>query len=160
MEVDDLNDRNATLRRDATSQAAALAAVRDSLGDELDTQSQVLTIISRPDAVRTEMVGTEAAPQASGWYVWSSEEQLGALDADGMPALAQGRVYQLWFIYEKGWANAGVFGVEPDGSARTVVKRTWTGDWGDLQGFAVTEEPMPGAAQHTGEPVLASAGVQ
>jgi hypothetical protein len=157
-EMDDLNDRNAELGRDATAYASELTALREQIGGELDTQSKVLEIVARPDAVRTEMWGTDAAPGAKGWYVWSASEQLGALGADGMPQPRVGSTYQLWFIYERQWINAGTFDVEADGTARMIVRRTWEGDFGELQGFAVTMEPLPGAERRSGEPVLASAG--
>jgi len=54
--------------------------------------------------------------------------------------------------------NAGSLELEADGSARTIVRRTWSGDWGQLQGYAVTAEPAAGAMERSGEPVLASAG--
>jgi hypothetical protein len=158
MEMDDLNDRNTTLGRDATAQAEELTALRQQFGGELNAQSKVLEIVSRPDAVRTEMLGTDSAPDARGYYVWSASEQLGALDAQGMPQLPPGKAYQLWFIYEERWVNAGPFDVEADGTARMIVQRTWEGDYGDLLGFAVTVEPEPWADRRSGEPILASAG--
>jgi hypothetical protein len=163
-QVSDLHDREARIRTDATAQSSQFATMRTelvqasaknvSLGSDQDA---VLDIVSRPDLQRLPMSGTTAAPTASGRYIWSRSGGLGALVASNLPALADGRAYCLWVVYENAWIRGGTFGVDQTGSGRLIVHDLGNGqDHGAFRGFAVTIEPSTATTQHSGATVLQS----
>jgi hypothetical protein len=162
-EVNDLSHQNDSVAAAATSQGAELATLRTELtfarsftADLATTQDAMVKIMSQDDMSKTPLDGTGAAPDASGRYVWSATERLGALVATGLPALEQGETYQLWAVYERAWKPAGTFAVDHEGSGRLVVSNLSGGGSGRLIGFAVSIEPLTGSETPTGPIVLQS----
>lgn len=159
--VDDLEGQNATLSAGATAQARAfgeVSALEAQHSDTIATQDAMLEIVLQPDAQRTDLVGTEKAPGATGRCVWSQARESGALLVDGLPQPREGAVYTMWIVYERKWLEAGDFTVDDDGDGRLVMD-AWGddgGDWGAFEGFAVTTEPATGASGDHGEPVMRS----
>ena len=107
-------------------------------------------------AARTvSLIGTQAAPGASGRLVPSIDGRRAKLHVEGLPPLASGRQYQLWLIKEGARVSGGVFSVSAGGSAVLAVEApvplaTYTG-------FGVTVEPAGGSPGPTGQRVLAGA---
>lgn len=146
--VNSLEDHNTTLRRDATAQSEQLHEVTDSnatLASTVRVQDAIVDLVTEPDVRRTQLTGTEAAPDASGRYMWSPSRDSGALVAAKLPALSAGQVYEMWIVYpDRRWVSGGQFTVGADGAARFVVAPT--ADDGEPDGampawFCVTLEP-------------------
>ncbi|HXK32397.1 MAG TPA: anti-sigma factor [Dehalococcoidia bacterium] len=163
-EVNDLSGQSDSVAAAATSQGAELATLRTELTlarsfttDLATSQDAMMTIMSQDDVSRTPLDGTDAAPDASGRYVWSASERLGALVATGLPALDPGETYQMWAVYDGEWKPAGTFGVDAEGNGRLVVTNLSSGGSGRPVGFAVSLEPVAGSDRPTGPIVLQSA---
>lgn len=163
-EVNDLSGQNDSVAAAATSQGAELATLRTELTlarsfstDLATSQDAMVKIMSQDDMSKTPLDGTVAAPGASGRYVWSATERLGALVATGLPALEPGETYQMWAVYERAWKPAGTFGVDDEGNGRLVVSNLSSGGSGRLMGFAVSVEPVVGSDSPSGPIVLESA---
>lgn len=160
--INDLEDRNAALSADATSQSqqvGATVATQAELSETVDTQNAVLEIVMEPDVQRTELLGTSMAPTASGRCVWSRAQASGALIVNGLPALTEGSVYAMWIVYENHWLDAGRFGVGNDGQGRLLMNEWGRGgndQWGAFEGFAVTVEPATGESSERGRTVMRS----
>jgi anti-sigma-K factor RskA len=148
--VDTLSARDSAVRADATAQSARLASVRDE-------RDVVLSIASRPDLLRLEMTGTGAAPASSGQYLWSSTEARGALVAENLPPLPEGKSYQLWAVYaENKWVSGGRFPVDAEGNGSVIVRPGGDAPGGKPLWFCVTVEPVPDGARHIDAMVLRS----
>jgi anti-sigma factor RsiW len=164
-QVSDLQDHNARARTDATAQSNQFATMRTELVQAsasnvslATNQDAVLEIVSQADVKRMPMSGTDAAPSASGRYIWSSAGGLGALVASKLPPLPEGQSYCMWIVYANVWVNGGLFMVDDTGAGRLIVRDLADGaDRGAFRGFAVTVEPSAGTATHTGATVLQSA---
>jgi anti-sigma-K factor RskA len=153
-QVSDLQDRNARARTDATAQSSAFATMRAGVASGQDA---MLALVSQADVKRMPMTGTEAAPSASGSYVWSRTGGLGALIATNLPPLPEGQSYCMWVVYQNGWVNGGLFAVDDTGTGRLIVRDLGDGeDRGAFRGYAVTIEPSAGTTKHTGATVLQS----
>jgi hypothetical protein len=87
------------------------------------------------------LVGTGTAGASARLSV-AADGRRGELAITGLPKLAPGRVYQLWFA-RTGAApiSGGVFGVDARGEALA-------------RAVAVTEEPAPGSPEPTGPHLL------
>jgi hypothetical protein len=161
-QVDDLEGENAVFAADATAQANRFATVNTQLiitqqdAHDLAEKSDAVTdIVDQPDAVRLQLDGTAAAPQASGRYVWSRMAGAGALVVKDLAPLPIDKAYCLWLIYEGDWVLAGQFGVGEDGTGRLIVDEVnIPPDAGPLRAFAVSIEPAGDVTQHTGDTVL------
>lgn len=163
-QVSGLHDREVRIGTDATAQSNQFATMRTELvqasaknvslsGD----QDAVLDIVSQPDLQRLPMTGTDAAPSASGRYIWSRTGGLGALVVSNLPSLPAGRSYCMWIVYQNAWVRGGLFDVDGTGAGRLIVHDLADGQGhGAFRGFAVTTEPSTGSAQHTGATVLES----
>ncbi len=167
--VDDLEGLNAAVSDGATAEAADLANVRADLqrmtdfntrlASTVSMQDAIVDVVSQPDVRRTGMAGTAAAPSASGRYLWSPSEDLGALVTTSLPALPQGKVYRMWIVYPGStWLAGGDFTVDASGRGRLVVR----GDEGaepagtEPLWFCVTVEPAGDAPSTRGDMVLRS----
>jgi hypothetical protein len=169
VQVEDLRDRNTSIGDDATATSRELADVKDQLvrssqeatglRNSLTIQDALLQIVTQPDVANVELIGTGAAPEASARYVWSENEQLGALTARNLPDLENGTTYHLWLVYENGEVSAGAFLPDRDGRGRLVVQdlEGWRYGYGSLVGFAVSMEPIAPGTERTRLVVLENA---
>jgi anti-sigma-K factor RskA len=108
-------------------------------------------ILASPDVVRVDLKGTGKASSATGRAFWSPSRGV-LFAANGLPALASDRVYQLWIITrDSRRVSAGL--LAPDASGQTLILGERNDDAPAT--FAVTEEPAGGVPQPTGPIVLA-----
>ena len=161
-EIDDLEGQTAALQAEATTQADKFATVNTQLtiarsegAHAFEVTDAVADIVDQPDAVRLALDGTQAAPDASGRYVWSRMAGKGVLVANDLSVLPVDQRYCLWLIYEQDWVLAGQFTVGEDGSGRLVVEDlNLPPDSGPLKAFAVSIEPAGDVLKHSGDTVL------
>ena len=122
------------------------------------------------------MVGTDAAPGASGVLVITQDGSSGTLVVDGLPVLDPSKQYQLWLIRDGQRASGGVFsvapggvaGVAPDGVAGVTPPDNASASPAsyaimavqsarpltDYSSFGITIEPAGGSPGPTGKKVL------
>lgn len=157
-----LEDRNAVISADATSQSEQFGetvAVQAAMSRTVETQNAILEIVLEPDVQRTELLGTPLAPSATGRCVWSRARARGALIVEGLPQAPEGSLYAMWIVYERQWVDAGRFDVDAGGRGRLLMKQWGRGgneDWGAFEGFAVTVEPASGQGAMRGAVIMAS----
>lgn len=120
----------------------------------VQAQQQEISWLRDPSVQLAMLTGLDPAPNASGKMVWSNQQSKGIFYANALPALSQGKTYQLWVIGNKGPVSAGVFDPDAAGSAVVTISRIASPAEGTLQ-FAVTVEPVGGLPQPSGSMVLA-----
>ncbi len=163
--VHGLEDRNASIRAEATAQANQMVAVRADLAtltesttrlqSDVWTQQAIVDVVSQPDVQRIALAGTDAAPQATAQYLWSPAKDAGALMATRLPPLPEGKSYQLWEVYGRDWESAGAFSVDASGAGRLLVARLAAADAAATPSwYCVTIEPSGGSPTRTGVIVL------
>jgi anti-sigma-K factor RskA len=102
------------------------------------------------------MLGTENAPQASGWIVVSSDGEYGTLIVENLRALDPSLQYQLWLIQDGVRTSGGVFSVDEHGYVSHEIPAPQHLNL--YQAFGITIEPSGGSQQPTGKKVLGSQG--
>ncbi|WP_354637446.1 anti-sigma factor [Kitasatospora camelliae] len=108
-----------------------------------DQQASFNRLLTSPDA-RTS---TAASGAAVGTVVWSPSRSQAAFLATGLPALPQGRTYELWFNDSGTMRPAGLL---PAGDGQLLL----TGRIDGAVGVGVTVEPSGGSAHPTGQPLM------
>ena len=110
-------------------------------------QADQLAAINAADDVQRASVELDGGGTAT--LVWSNELLSSALIVDGMQALPDGKVYELWYIGDDGARPAGTF--------TTGGERTWRvldGDMAAGDKVGVTIEPAGGSEIPTTDPVV------
>ena len=96
--------------------------------------------------------GTEAAPDATGTLVISTDGEHGTLVVDSLPPLDPALQYQLWLIKDGQRTNGGVFSVDDAGYGALWIYAP--APLSSYPGFGITVEPAGGSPGPTGEKVL------
>jgi anti-sigma-K factor RskA len=98
------------------------------------------------------LVGSDVAPQATGFITISADGINGTLIVDKLPRLSPEQQYQLWLIQDGERTSGAVFSVDENGyrgiqieSAESLL---------DYSSFGITIEPAGGSPGPTGERVL------
>lgn len=123
-----------------------------SLQQEIARQQQLLKTLISPDTQVVALAGLAPSPAARG-RMWWHQEAGGFFVASGLPAAPAGKTYQLWAIAAGTPLSAGVFDVDPKGSAALRVKPR--PDVEKVEVFAVTLEPAGGLRRPSGPMYLA-----
>lgn len=105
-----------------------------------------------PRLATAVLSGTGSAPEAYGTIVLDPRDNKGVLAVTGLPALDQGRQYQLWLIRNGQRRSAGVFSPDSDGYGSMLL--TVPADFRDFRSFGVSVEPRGGSPAPTGSAVL------
>ena len=120
---------------------------------ELAEQRAVLTLVRDPATRIVALSGQPSAPEARARILWHAR-QGGLLVAAGLPALAEGKAYQLWAIAgQRTPIPAGTFSVDASGAGSLKVPALPGVESVDV--FAVTLEPAGGVPAPTGPMMLA-----
>lgn len=139
----------------ASERAETLRKELATLRVEHSELAATVDVLGAPDLVRVDLRGTTPAVSATARAYVSLNQGL-VFTAANLPALAQGRVYQLWVIPPGAPApiSAGVVLVDPTGAARltTTLPQGVT----SVGTVAITDEPGPaGSVGPTSTPLLA-----
>lgn len=110
--------------------------------------------MGQPGMQTITLMGTQAAPQATGMLIVSADGEHGTLVVDGLPYLDPERQYQLWLIQDGQRTSGGVFSVDPEGYGSLWISSPQP--LSSYSGFGVTVEPAGGSPGPTGEKVLGS----
>jgi anti-sigma-K factor RskA len=90
---------------------------------------------------------TSANVPARGEVLRLANNQAAVLTISGLPALTNGKVYEVWFIAGATPIGAGLFSPNPDGSWSGLVH----GDVTSAQAIAISVEPSGGSPAPTGD---------
>jgi len=123
-----------------------------SLRGEVSRQQEVLRILGAPETQIVALDGLKPSPTARG-RMWWHREVGGVFVANGLPATPPGKTYQLWAIAAGMPLPAGLFDVDPKGSATLRVKLLPGVEKVEI--FAVTLEPAGGLPKPSGPMFLA-----
>jgi anti-sigma factor RsiW len=137
--------------------AITLGAVSVNLNNKLDDERAELAEVSRvltaPDAHVVPGKVPGPGRDGRGSVVASQQLDSAVFAASGLPAPADGRTYQLWFVgADRSARSAGLFRPNANGQA---APRVLDGDLGNAQAVALTDEPAGGSPQPTSPPLLA-----
>ncbi|RHA44112.1 anti-sigma factor [Cellulomonas rhizosphaerae] len=123
---------------------SALLVQQHQRAEDATNQQQALADVLRdPSAV---LVHGDVAGGGTATAVLTDDDAL--FSATGLPALADGKVYQLWVVNGDEAASAGVLSAD-GGSVRRLADDFASGD-----ALAMTVEPAGGSAQPTTTPVV------
>jgi anti-sigma-K factor RskA len=151
-EVASLRALVTTVTDSVTQLRGQLASVRLDNARMLHT----LDVVNAPDVVKIDLRGQTGAPAATGHAFWSQTRGM-AFNADKLPALDKGRVYQLWVIPAGDKAapvSAGLFSVDAAGKSLALTNVP-ASELPAPHVVAITVEPFGGSAAPTSSPVLA-----
>jgi len=99
-----------------------------------------------------DLIGTEAAQQATGFIIADARNQQNLLVVHDLPSLPEAQQYQLWLIKDGHRTSGAVFSVSPAGYGWTEI--TAPLPLSDYASFGVTIEPAGGSPGPTGAKVL------
>ena len=100
------------------------------------------------------LVGTENAPNASGFIIADQANQENLLIVTGLPQLDQTHQYQLWLVNNGQRTSGAVFSVSVEGYSRTPISAPIP--ISNYTGFGISIEPFGGSEGPTGNKVLGS----
>lgn len=138
--------------------AAAATRLRESelrvaaASQEATTARASLALLTAPDTLDLKLAGQGAAARASGRAFISRSRGL-LFAAAQLPALPEGRTYQLWYLTRGAPVSAGLVKPDPQGTIATALPVAADAPV-DPAGFAVSIEPDGGVPAPTGAIVL------
>jgi hypothetical protein len=112
-----------------------------------------LETAARPGGMRfVPLLGTAAAPGASGYVIMGDDGLNGAFVVDDLPLLTEAQQYQLWLIEDGHSVSGAVFSVGEDGygGGRIVAPQSLFA----YATFEVSIEPAGGSSAPTGKQML------
>jgi anti-sigma-K factor RskA len=139
----------AELRREL----AAVTREAAELRIEVARQQDLVALLRAPDTQVIALAGLAPSPSARGRMWWQPATRRGFFVTAGLPPAPPGTSYQLWVISGGTPRSAGVFALEPDGSATLAVSPG--PEAGAAEVFAVTLEPAGGRPAPSGPMYLA-----
>ncbi|HEY0016740.1 MAG TPA: anti-sigma factor [Longimicrobium sp.] len=142
----------------AEARYAAAERERGALEQRVREREATLAAVSGPTARVIEMAASRpAAP--SGRMFWDPSTNRWTFFAHNLPAVREGREYQLWLITaDQQKIPAGTF--RPDAGGSAIVQATYALPADALAAVAVTEEPAGGLPQPTGEILIVGAAAE
>jgi anti-sigma-K factor RskA len=125
-----------------------LALQNSKLKNQLVEASDVTALLKSPGMQFVDLEGVDPNPQAFGKVVMDPDKGAAVVYMYRLPQTPEGMEYQLWVMHEGKPTSAGVFTVNPDGSAMLALEEL--DDMGPIGSFAVTIEPAGGEVEPTG----------
>ena len=105
---------------------------------------------AQDDSARVTLAGADPQPDATGTLVYNRETRGVVMLARGFTPAPSGETYQLWLVTEDDRkVSVGTFEVAPNGLV--TLTATLDADPGTAVVTAVTNEPVGGSAQPTGQ---------
>ena len=122
----------------------AAALNKDLTGKDrvIATQSSAITAAGMTKPI----TGTTPNAATRGELLRLASDQAAVLTISGLPSLANGNVYEVWFVAGAAPVGAGLFAPNPDGSWSGLVH----GDVTNAQAIAISVEPSGGSPAPTG----------
>lgn len=124
---------------------------------QLDRLNQELTLLTSPDAVHVSLNPQKSPKQPSGTAIFSPSQKRLMFMASNLPAVPEGKAYELWIIPQKGAPiPAGVF--KPDEHGNAVMMDHTMPPAVEAKAFAITVENEAGSDKPTSPIVLMGQG--
>lgn len=133
----------AVLGAQVVRQDDRIGTLESALGDE-GIMRAASVALADPDAVTAQLSSTDGSLHVSAVLL---PDGTGYLLADDLPALDDGRTYQLWGQTSAGLVSLGLLGSEPN---EVVAFQAGA----PITALAVTDEESPGVVQSVNPPVL------
>lgn len=136
-------------RDDARSALKAATITASQLSDKLAVSDSLVMAMSGPGVKVYEMASSQVRQRGAKMFFdqLTNRWTLITHDLDAAPA---GRTYQLWLVTRSSQKiSAGTFNTDAGG--RAVVQATYALAAADLGAIAITEEPVGGSPQPTGD---------
>jgi hypothetical protein len=133
-------------------QAAALGRQLGEVRGENRRMARALQIIAAPGVQTVVLAGLGPTPRAAGHAYVNAAARKAMFYAYDLPPLAPDKTYELWFIDPAGPVPAGLFEVDPRGTASVEVDNVAPDR--RILAWAVTIEPRGGVPKPTGAMVL------
>jgi len=141
-----LRDMVAALQQQSAEQETDLRKAQD-----------VVMTLTATDAMRVTLVAAKTPPQPQGKAIYVRDRSSLIFLATNLPALPQGKAYELWLIPVVGAPiPAGVF--HPDKRGSVTVVNPPLPPRAEAKAFAITVEPESGSTGPTSQPILVGAG--
>jgi anti-sigma-K factor RskA len=140
--------------RAAQNEIARLHAERVSVRQELERQSELVALLSKPTTSVAALSGTQEAPNAHATLTYDRQTGKAVLLTNGLPRAPAGKAYQLWFIVGNLPLPGRVF--VADASGRAILSDQIPSDALKAAVFAITLEPEGGVKAPTGPIYLRS----
>ncbi len=143
-------------RKQVEARDEAIASLKTELNarqERLDERERTLAAVLEP-GVSLTVLASASKPEPAVQLFVNRRRGIAIAQAVGLPALATGRAYQLWFIPRAGKPIASTT-FNPGDSASVLVTNIMVPLGRQLTAAAVTEEPEGGSIQPT-SPVLLS----
>ena len=141
-----LRDTVARLQQQSSEQQSQLQKARD-----------VVMTLTATDAMRVTLVAAKTPPQPQGKAIYVRDRSSLIFLASNLPALPQGKAYELWLIPVTGApVPAGVF--RPDAHGSAIVVNPPLPARAEAKTFAITVEPEQGSPSPTSQPMMVGAG--
>lgn len=119
--------------------------------DELKKKEELLKVLQSPRIDVVIMNGLEVNPKGYGKIIWDPDKKSAILQISNLPAVPQGKDYQLWVIKDKKPISAGVFTVnDPAKENLFKIEELIEVNKKSINAFAITLEPKGGVPQPTG----------
>jgi len=125
-------------RKESDNMLAQAIAVRDSAQTLLSAANSQWELLQRPSVKTVALAGVEGRPELKAVVLWDTQNASVYLTAENLPAVPQGKQYQLWAIVDGQPVDAGVL---PLASAEQMFKMN---NIPDAQAFAITLEDEGG----------------
>lgn len=146
-------------------QQRQLDAVRDELARQearvdqlqagLDNDNSSIRMFVSPAVQLVSLEGTGQQPAAKARVYWDEDRNIYHLYVAGLKEPPPGKTYEMWFINsEQKKLPAGTFSVGPQGDGSLQAKPP--ADAGKIVTLAITDEPVGGSSQPTGQIQLKS----
>jgi Anti-sigma-K factor rskA/Putative zinc-finger len=133
-------------------QLAELAGRNQDQTAQLNRANQELQLLTSPDAVHVSLNPQKSPKQPSGTAIFSPSQRRMLFMASNLPAVQEGKAYELWIIPAKGApVPAGVFKPDEHGNAVMVDRKMPEGV--QAKAFAITVESQEGSDKPT-SPIL------
>jgi len=141
------------VRETATLASTQARDLRDEIANlrlESSRLTRAFAVMSSPDVVRVDLAGQATATAATGRAYVSRSRGL-VFNADRLPPLAPGHVYQLWVLAPKP-VSVGVLALNADGT--TSLAAPLAPGVAKIDAVAVTAEPGPNGSAGPTMPIL------
>ncbi|MEM7032597.1 MAG: anti-sigma factor [Chloroflexota bacterium] len=150
--VDALTDQDQKLTTLSTL-TAQLAQRNVVLEQRIKEQRSAMLWATIPNVEPMRILGVDDGHSgAHGQLIANPSAETGVLIVTGLPQLAPGQVYQLWFVQEGQFIASDIFTVDENGLS--MFRVTQETQFTSFQGMGVTIEPDGGSPQPTNDPVM------
>jgi hypothetical protein len=144
----------AALAAQQAAEAREEAAREIASAREVATRAQTISnVLAAPDLVRYNLVGTSAAPRASGQTLWSRSRGL-VFSGSGVPPAPPNKHHQLWLLTRLAPVKAGTIVPDADGTVTSGQSAPFVPR--AVVGVMLTIEGADGGEAPSGDTVLTS----